>query len=43
MLVAVHVMLATVIWWATVRLLLATRTRGVIEVLDDQPPRHRPN
>ena len=27
-LVAVHVLLATVIWWATVRLLLATRTRG---------------
>jgi heme A synthase len=28
-LVAVHVLLATVIWWATVRLLLSTRTRGV--------------
>jgi heme a synthase len=28
-LVAVHVALATVIWWATVRLLLATRTRGL--------------
>ena len=28
-LVAVHVLLATVIWWATVQLLLATRTRGV--------------
>lgn len=28
-LVAFHVLLATVIWWATVRLLLATRTRGV--------------
>jgi len=26
--VAVHVLLATVIWWATLRLLLATRTRG---------------
>jgi len=43
MLVAVHVLLATVIWWATVRLLLATRTRGVIEVLDAEPPRYRPN
>jgi cytochrome c oxidase assembly protein subunit 15 len=30
MLVAVHVLLATIIWWATVSLLLATRTRGVI-------------
>jgi cytochrome c oxidase assembly protein subunit 15 len=29
MLVAVHVLLATVIWWASVRLLLSTRTRGV--------------
>jgi cytochrome c oxidase assembly protein subunit 15 len=28
-LVAFHVLLATVIWWATVRLLLSTRTRGV--------------
>jgi cytochrome c oxidase assembly protein subunit 15 len=27
-LVAVHVLIATVIWWATVRLLLTTRTRG---------------
>jgi hypothetical protein len=25
----VHVTLATVVWWATVQLLLATRTRGV--------------
>jgi cytochrome c oxidase assembly protein subunit 15 len=30
MLVTVHVLLATVIWWATIRLLLATRTRGVV-------------
>lgn len=29
-LVAVHVLLATVIWWATVRLLLTTRTRGTV-------------
>ena len=29
-LVAVHVLLATIIWWAMVRLLLATRTRGVV-------------
>ncbi len=29
--VAVHVTLATVVWWAAVRLLLATRTRGVPE------------
>jgi cytochrome c oxidase assembly protein subunit 15 len=29
MLVAVHVLLATIIWWATVTLLLSTRTRGV--------------
>jgi cytochrome c oxidase assembly protein subunit 15 len=29
-LVAVHVLLATVIWWATVRLLLSTRTRGIV-------------
>ena len=29
-LVAVHVLLATLIWWATVRLLLVTRTRGVV-------------
>jgi heme a synthase len=29
-LVAFHVLLATVIWWATVRLLLSTRTRGVL-------------
>jgi len=28
-LVGVHVLLATVIWWATVRLLLSTRTRGL--------------
>jgi heme a synthase len=28
-LVAFHVLLATVIWWAAVRLLLTTRTRGV--------------
>lgn len=28
-LVAFHVLLATVIWWATIRLLLSTRTRGV--------------
>jgi cytochrome c oxidase assembly protein subunit 15 len=27
-LVAVHILLATVIWWATIRLLLSTRTRG---------------
>jgi cytochrome c oxidase assembly protein subunit 15 len=33
-LVAVHVLLATVIWWAAVRLLLTTRTRGVVP-LDD--------
>ena len=32
MLVAVHVLLATIIWWATVSLLLATRTRGVVPV-----------
>ena len=32
MLVALHVLLATVIWWATVALLLSTRTRGVVEV-----------
>ena len=31
-LVGVHVLLATVIWWATVRLLLTTRTRGVAPV-----------
>ena len=30
-LVAVHVTLATVVWWATVQLLLTTRTRGVAE------------
>lgn len=29
-LVALHVLLATVIWWATIRLLLSTRTRGVL-------------
>ena len=29
--VAVHVTLATVVWWATARLLLATRTRGVVD------------
>lgn len=29
-LVAFHVTLATIIWWATVRLLLGTRTRGVV-------------
>ena len=28
-LVAVHVLLATIIWWATIRLLLSTRTRGL--------------
>jgi cytochrome c oxidase assembly protein subunit 15 len=33
-LVAVHVLLATVIWWATVRLLLSTRTRGVPAVAE---------
>jgi len=43
MLVTVHVLLATVIWWATVRLLLATRTRGVIEMVDVEVPRYRPN
>ena len=37
MLVTVHVLLATVIWWATVRLLLATRTRGVVELPSDLP------
>ena len=37
MLVTVHVLLATVIWWATVRLLLATRTRGVVELPSDVP------
>jgi heme a synthase len=31
MLVAVHVLLATVIWWATVAFLLSTRTRGVVD------------
>jgi heme a synthase len=30
MLVTVHVLLAAVIWWATVSLLLTTRTRGVV-------------
>jgi hypothetical protein len=29
MLVAVHVLLAATIWWATVSLLLTTRTRGI--------------
>jgi len=29
-LVALHVLLATVIWWAAVRLLLSTRTRGAV-------------
>jgi cytochrome c oxidase assembly protein subunit 15 len=29
MLVAVHVLLAAIIWWATVTLLLSTRSRGV--------------
>jgi len=33
-LVAVHVLLATVIWWATVQLLLATRTRGSGQPVD---------
>ncbi len=32
MLVAVHVLLAAVIWWATVSLLLTTRTRGPVPV-----------
>jgi cytochrome c oxidase assembly protein subunit 15 len=31
--VAVHVLGATLVWWATVRLLLSTRTRGVLNPL----------
>jgi cytochrome c oxidase assembly protein subunit 15 len=33
-LVAFHVLLATIIWWAAVRLVLTTRTRGVVPVDD---------